>query len=211
MSETNETAQTSNNDKPLKKSHKKHILIGFLVILLIAVGTFIYEVDRLTGSATGVITHAKETITSSDKSYNFMPVKVKGTQVSFSYPAFMSVYSAAQKSAYPILASYEYSYYDIKTWLLTVTITKLNADSLSADSSYYADQLSPSEYSQSTVKINGKNYVVMTNKNALGFYEVAFSLNNGMSAEIALIGNDDLGTANLQKTFNMVLSNFSWN
>lgn len=185
--------------------------MGLLVFLVIAVGIFVYEVNNLNGTATGVITHAKQIITSNVKSYNFTPVEVRGTQVSFSYPTFMSVYSAAQKPAYPILASYEYSYYDIKTWLLNITVTKLNADSLSADSSYYADLLTPSEYSQSTVKINGKSYVVMTNKDALGFYEVAFSLNNSRSAEIALIGNDDSGTANLQKTFNMVLSSFSWN
>jgi hypothetical protein len=209
MSEPNQLDQTSKNNKPLKKSRKKRVLIAFFAILVIAVGIFVYEVNNLTGTAKGVITHSSEKITSN--SFDFTPVEVSGSLISFSYPKFMSVYTAAQKQNYPILASYEYSYYDIKTWVLAVTIIKLVSGSLSADSTYYADQLNPSVYSQTTDTVNGKSYTVMTDQDDIGFNKVAFSLNDGMSAEIGLIGEDNLGTTNLQKTFNMVLASFSWN
>lgn len=211
MAESGAENLNPNSSKLQKKSHKRHFLFVSLAVILIAVGLFVYEVHRLTGTASGTIVHSSTVVKTSLNDFNFEPVAVKGAYVSFSYPASMSVYTAAQKQSYPIVEAHLYSYYDIKTWLLSITITKLASDSLSADSAYHADQLNPSAYSPSTVVLNNKSYKVMTDKDAIGFNEIAFALNGGMSAEISLIGNDNLGVSSLQKTFNLVLATFSWN
>ena len=143
-------------------------------------------------------------------SFNFTPVPVNGTYVSFTYPQAMSVYTGAQKANYPILESYEYRYSDILTWLLVVAVIQLPDNNLNSDSSYSTRVQNPEQYQLSTVTVNQKTYKVMTDTTAPGFSELAFSLDSSQVCDISLLGNDNLGTANLQKVFDMVLGSLSW-
>lgn len=199
------------NGTVAKKRHRKRWLIIFIVLFLILIiVTIIILVNRLNSSVAGVITNPTKSQQNAGLSFDATPVNVDGTNIDFSYPQALSIDPAAQKPTYPILESYVYKYSDIETWLLAISIIHLNSDSLNANSGYYSRLQDPSEYSQSSVTLNAKTYTIMTDKNAVGFSEVAFSMHDGLSADISLLGNDALGTAELQKTFNMVLSSFSW-
>jgi flagellar basal body-associated protein FliL len=195
----------------LKKQHKKRNRILSLIVIVILIGGGVYYImSLLNGSAKGVVTNPTKAQQNAGLSFDFTPVSVENVYVSFTYPRAMSVYTAVQKQSYPTLAAYEYSYKDIRTWLMTVSVNQLLSNSLQADSSYNFRLLNPNIYQHSTVTINNKTYQVMTDTTFTGFNEVAFSLHDGMSGDISLLGNDSLGTTYLQKTFNMVLASFTW-
>ncbi len=165
---------------------------------------------KFNGSAKGVITKPTQAQQNAGLSFDFTPVAVENSHASFTYPRAMAVYTAAQKQNYPTLAAYEYSYRDARIWLLTVTVNQLMSNSLQADSSYLFRLQNPSTYQHSTVTFANKTYQVMNDTTFTGFNEVAYTLHNGMSGEISLLGNDNLGVDNLQKVFNMVLTSFTW-
>ena len=173
-------------------------------------GTVDYLMSRFNAKVSGVVTNPTTTQQNAGLTFDFTPVPVNGTYISFTYPRAMSVYTAAQKASPPILESYVYKYHDTLTWLLVVAVVQLPSDNLMSDSSYSIRVQDPAIYQPSTVTVNQKTYQVMTDTTAEGFSELAFSLHNNMDCNISLLGNDNLGTANLQKVFNMVLSSFSW-
>jgi len=181
-----------------------------LIIVVIIIGVIYHEMSNINKPSIGVVTNPTSAQQTAGLSFNFTPTTVTGTYISFAYPKVLSVDTATQKPQYPILESYVYKYKDIESWLLAVTVTDLQSDSLKADSSYYARLLNPAEYQLSTVTVHNNTFQVMTDTQAVGFSKVAFLLHNNMAVDISLTGNDDLGTTNLQKTFNIVLGNFNW-
>lgn len=204
--------QTSHKDIKLspKKWYRRRLLIYPLVIVVITLGVIYHEMGNINKPSIGVVTNPTPTQQTAGLSFNFTPTTVTGTYISFAYPKLLLVDTATQKPQYPIMESYVYKYNDTETWLLAITVTDLQSDSLKADSSYYARLLNPTEYQLSTVTVKNNTFQVMTDTQAVGFGKVAFSLHNNMSADISLIGDDDLGTTNLQKVFNIVLGSFSW-
>jgi hypothetical protein len=194
-----------------KKDHRKRWLVIFIIVILVLIiGIARFVTNSLNSSVNGVISSPTKSQQNAGLSFNATPVNVNGTNISFSYPQALAVDPAAQKPTYPILESYVYKYSDIETWLLAISIIHLESNNLTGDSGYYSRLQDPAEYSQSSVTLSGKTYIVMSDKSAVGFSEIAFTMHNGMAADISLLGNDALGTSELQKTFNMVLSSFSW-
>jgi len=193
-----------------KHGGRRKSILRLLAIVIVVIVVAYYIMSRLNGSAKGVITNPTKAQQNAGLSFDFTPVPVKNAYVSFAYPRAMSVYTAAQKQNYPTLAAYEYSYKDIRTWIMAVSVNQLMSNSLHADSSYNFRLLNPQIYQHSTVTFNNNTFQVMTDTTFIGFNKVAFSLHNGMSIDISLLGNDNLGTTNLQKVFNMVLASFTW-
>ena len=197
------------------RSSKKHFskrkfLLILLVFFIVIGGIADYIMSKFNTPVSGNVTNPSLTQQNAGLSFNFTPIQVNGTHISFTYPQAMSVYSVAQKASFPILESYVYKYSDSLTWLLAVAVTQLSADNLMTDSSYSIRVQDPAIYQPSTATINQKTYKVMTDTTAVGFSEIAFSLHDNMDCTISLLGNDNIGTANLQKVFNMVLGSFSW-
>ncbi len=193
-----------------KRRSKKRLMIALVIIVMVMIGSAFYIFNRLNGNSTGIITNPSTAQQNAGLSFNFNPVGVQGTYITFAYPAAFQVNSIQQKPINPILEAYSYKYSDIQTWILAISVTRLASNSLTADSGYHARTLNPSEYRQSTIVVGKKSYIVMTDTSAVGFNEVAYSLHNGMSADISLLGNDSLGTADLQATFSNVLASFNW-
>jgi hypothetical protein len=193
-----------------KKWYKRKLLIYPVIIALVIIGVMYYEIGIINKPSIGIVTNPTPAQQGAGLSLNFTPSPVTGTYISFAYPKLFAVDKATQKPQDPILASYVYQYNDTGSWLLAITVTDLQSDSLKADSSYYARLLNPTEYQLATVAVKNNTFQVMTDTQAAGFGKVAFSLHNNMSADISLTGYDDLGTANLQKAFNIVLGSFSW-
>jgi len=179
-------------------------------MVVVVGGVAYYVLSKMNQPVSGVVKNPSVSQQTAGLSFNFTPVVVNGTYISFTYPKAMSVYPATQPASFPILENHEYKYPDIRTWLLVVTVTQLNSNSLMADTGYNLRVNTPSIYKLSTATANHTVFQVMTDTTAEGFGKIAFSLHNSMSCDISLLGNDNLGTANLQKVFSMVLNSFSW-
>jgi hypothetical protein len=195
-----------------KSTHlsKRKKLFILLIIVVVIGGVAYYIMSKMNGSDAGSVKNPTLTQQNAGLSFDFTPVAVNNAYVSFTYPRAMTIYPETQKASYPILENYEYKYPDVLTWLLVVTVTQLNSNSLMADTGYNYRVHTPDVYQQSTITASNNAFQVMTDTTAVGFGKVAFSLHNGMSCDISLLGNDNLGTANLQKVFSMVLESLSW-
>jgi len=193
-----------------KKWYKRKLLIYPVIIVVVIIGIIYYGMGNVNKPSIGVVTNPTPAQQAAGLSFNFTPHAVTGSYISFAYPKLLSVDTTAQKPQYPILESHVYKYNDTGSWLLAIAVTDLQSDSLKADSSYYARLLNPTEYRLSTVIVKNNSFQVMTDTQAVGFSKVAFSLHNNMSADISLNVNDDSGTANPQKAFNIVLGSFIW-
>ncbi len=181
--------------------------IGLLVLLV-----FIYlRLNSLGGPAIAQLHNLKRSSRLTNAAFNFNPVRVNAKYISFSYPQSLAADNSAQKPLAPILSSYTYKYNDLKAWVLTVSVVKLSSNNLLADSSYYARYLDPKQYNLASVSFGKNTFQLMTDRYAAGFSKVAYSLNNGLAAEISLTGDDASGTANLSKAFAGVLASFRWN
>jgi hypothetical protein len=197
-------------EKKNPKTKKRFMYVSIVFVgMIISVTAFI--MSSFTGSSSGIVHNPSVAEENSGLSFDSKPVTVHGTYISFAYPAAFSVYLARQKPAPPILESYEYDHSDIKSWLLSITVTKLTSGSLNADSGYYTRSLDPSDFQKSTVLANDHTFVVMTDSSVSGFSKVAYSFNNGMSADISLEGGDSLNAASLSEVFGDVLNSFTWN
>lgn len=203
------TEGVPNFQKKKRFSTRKKLVILLITIVVIGSIAF-YIISKMSNSAKGVVKNPTLTQQNAGLSFDFTPVAVNNAYVSFTYPKAMTIYPETQKASYPILENYEYKYPDILTWLLVVTVTQLNSNTLMADTGYNFRISTSAVYHSSTVTTNNNVFQVMTDTTAVGFSEVAFSLHNGMSCDISLLGNDNLGTINLQKVFSMVLDSFSW-
>ena len=137
-------------------------------------------------------------------------VKVDGTYANFSYPSSMRTMTNAQTPTSPVLDSYNYLKTDILTWHLAIAISHLNTPSLNDDSSYVFRKNNPTEYQESTVTYGDNTFIVMTDVQAEGFSEVAFSLHGNMDATISLLGDDPNGDSGLDTTFQQVLQSWDW-
>jgi hypothetical protein len=129
--------------------------------------------------------------------------------ISFDYPASLTPDPNSATST-SIPESYLYKYSDTQTWLLAISVNKLNQPSIDSDSNYQARKNDPTRYQESTVTEGDHAFYVMKDLDASGFAEVAFILNGNTSTDISLAGYDQAGNVNLENTFNMVLSSFQW-
>jgi hypothetical protein len=134
---------------------------------------------------------------------------VVGKYINFSYPAAMIPNTNIQTSV-AVPESYLYQYKDVQTWVLAISVNKLNQPNLSQDSGYSSRKLDPSRYQESTLAVGAKTYYIFKDTSEGNFDEVAFILNGNLSADISLYGDDGAGFTNLQNTFNMVLDTLQW-
>jgi hypothetical protein len=196
--------------EPHKLLTRKRIVIVSIIAVLVVTVAFVMYVDaKLNEPSVGSVDNPSSSQQNAGLAFDFAATHVTGTTISFSYPKVFSVVSSPPPVS-PITEFYQYKYKDIETWDLSLTVTRLESDSLRADSSYYSRLLNPGEYTQSTLTENGQSFVVMSDTKAAGFSEVAYSLHNGLSVDISLTGDDNAGTSNLQKVFQNVLKSFVW-
>jgi hypothetical protein len=181
-------------------------IAAILVILGLAVTIF----DHLNGPSRGSVTALTVQQQKSAIVFNLKPVKVVSPEASFSYPAALTMLSSDMVKP-PVLAIYNYGYKYTESWRLAITVNQLNGSSLNSDGSYALDMSEPATYSLSHATYNGISYAIMTNTQASGFSKVAFTVNGSRSADISLYGDDENGTAYLQKTFLAVLRSWKWN
>jgi hypothetical protein len=143
-------------------------------------------------------------------SFNRSPVLIEGEYASFMYPQALTVLPTTAVSP-PVLAEYQYSYKDVESWRLSVTVLQLSQPSLIADNSYQFRTLDPTRYIQTTQNIDGQTYVVMSDTQAGGFSQIAYTLHGTQVAEISLYGDNVPGTHLLESIFRSVLGSWQWN
>jgi hypothetical protein len=189
------------------KVARTSLVICTILVILIAVGSFVFK--QLNTPSNGTVTSQHVQTTSAKIQFNITPVEVDGSQATFSYPAALSVI-ATQPAALPILMTYSYGYRDTESWLLAITVNQLNGTALTFDNSYEFRTTQPNIYRQSTADYGGKTYTIMTDTQDGGFSEVAYSFDGTRSADISLYGTDPSGNANLSATMAMILRTWQW-
>ncbi len=129
--------------------------------------------------------------------------------VSFKYPKFLKVVSN-YKFYPPVVDEFNYSYLDIESWDLSISIYHFGSSSLQDNNAYQFRLENPSIYVPSTEVVNEQNVVIFSDQSMGGFNKIAFLVNGTYQATISLTGDDQSGQAPLQKTFDLILSNWHW-
>ena len=129
--------------------------------------------------------------------------------VTIGYPKFLKIVPN-YKFYLPVVDEFNYSYPDIESWDLSISIYHFGSSSLQDNNAYQFRLENPNIYSPSTEVVNGQNIVIFSNQSMGGFNKIAFLINGTYQATISLIGDDQSGQAPLQKTFDLILSNWHW-
>jgi hypothetical protein len=137
------------------------------------------------------------------------PTLINGEYVSFDYPKGMRVVPKNSIGS-PVVSVYDFSYNDIESWDLAISIFLVPSGKLSDNNAYQLREMNSAEYTQSTQVINGQSIIIMTD-NTIGYYnKVAFLVHGQYQATISLSGDDQDGNTNLIKTLNMILNSWTW-
>jgi hypothetical protein len=137
-------------------------------------------------------------------------ITVKDDYISFLYPSSMKPLQQLDALSGSELSVYNYEISDIVPWHLAITVTQLHGPSLLNDSGYLLRKNDPTRYTASSTTYGANTFSMMTDTQAQGFGEVAFSLHGSESADISLTGDDPAGDANLANTLQQVLQSWQW-
>lgn len=191
---------------------KKRIFVisTFSLIVLGLIIFIFWEYLQANKSAIGKTITSQPQSSQSLNSINYSLVNINNPYASFGYPKFLSL-----DKGYPIYPptkeEYNFSYRDIVTWDLAITIDYIPQGSLKDNNSYQFRMTYPNIYQSSTLSINNQEILVFTDKNIPTYNKVAFLINGPYQATVALSGDDPSGTVPLQKTLTAVLSSWRWN
>lgn len=190
-------------------SRKRRVVGTVIFVLLLCICLTAYELLRYMDAPSQskiTLTHAT---TSDTVTFNTKPTDVQNEYFNFAYPAAMSP-ETEQPLTGSEIATYSYTYRDIESWQLTITVLNLPAPPLNNDSAYLFRAQHSEEYKPSTETVNGQSVRIMTDTEAGGFSEIAFLQHDTEVANISLLGNDSSGTAILNKTFSQILESWTW-
>ena len=187
-------------------SVRKITLYASIGLGVIAVVVGVYILHKLTGPVKAHIITAASVSNPPPAAL----VSVNGTYASFSYPGSLTPAQNAQGATGNELAVYSYTKPDVQTWHLNITINNLQQPTLTADSNYLLRINDPTRYQSNTETISGNTFAIMTDTQVGGFSEVAFTLHNGVSADISLTGDDSSGGTTLATVFQEVLNTWDW-
>jgi hypothetical protein len=182
-------------------------LVSLIVIgLLIAV---IKGMSYLTGPVHATDIPASATPISSAPSFDMQPIPISNPYASFTYPAALKP-MPTQSPHGSALVTYTYGYRDIESWELNITVNRLAEPILTDDGGYDFRKVNPNRYEESTTTIGQNSFKIMSDTTAGGFSKVAFNLHGSLSADISLYGDDPNGQADLNATFQQILSSWQW-
>lgn len=191
----------------MKDKRRRRLIITLAVIAaVILVVAFFYS--RLNAPHEGVVVVG--TPKSHTSSIDMTPKQATGNYVMFNYPAGLNVVKN-NPLVDPVVEQFNYMHRDIESWNLAIAVMKNPGGSVSTNNTYQVRKINPDKYKESSETINGKTYVIMTETDQGGFSKVAIMQHGSMGATVSLYGDDPSGTADLQKTFDMVLGSWQWN
>lgn len=193
-----------------KKSGKKRIIVLSVVLLVIlgGVGGAMYAWHQLNRPDVASLTTGRVTNSANNYDIDLTPVPQTGQYVSFEYPKGMTPRAAETDAAQ--LEAYTYVAKDVQSWLLAISVSNLPAGNIADSSDYMLRKNNPSTYAQSEETLGGQTFIIMTDRTAGGFSEVAFVQHGSLLASISLTGDHATGLQPLQTTFDMVLSSWKW-
>jgi hypothetical protein len=187
---------------------KKISIIGGAVLLVLVVLMLVF-VKFIHSPSTGkIIESAPIQQSNLAPAFNLKSIKLSGTYISLSYPTSLVPVRSTTKIG---IEDYEFKYTSApKTWILAVTVNKLNAITNLEDSAFMLRKQNPNQYQLATETIGNNKFYVFIDKKADGFSKMAIVFNGDKSADISLTGNDFNGFYNLQDSFDLVINSFNW-
>jgi hypothetical protein len=192
-----------------QRGRGRKVILVSLVPLTFVIVLILFFISYINRPAQGTLLASPRLTSTKSNNFNLTPVSVSGRNISFSYPASLVFVSDLSNSS-SVLESYTYKYHDIESWLLAISVNRLPQANLSYDSNYSIRKQSPLHYAETTTTVGTKTFYVFQDLTATGFAKVAFILNGNVSADISLLGDDQLGVNNLVDTFNVVINTFNW-
>lgn len=185
---------------------KKTLTLTFSVIALLLIIWLSIFIKHLTSPST-----AKNIIVESTPStINLSPIEVTSSYVNFSYPQQLSPLPQVPLAGSE-LANFNFTYKDVETWRLAITVSHVDQSTLNDDSSYSFRVDNPQTYQENTEKVGSNTFYIMTDTQVGGFSKVAFILHGYETADISLYGDDPQGVGGLNSTFQQVLKSWTWN
>jgi len=187
--------------------NKKRIII-FLGVLSVLAISFMILLNYVDKPSVGSITNSKITNIVAP-ALNMTPTLFSSQYASFDYPAILKK-DHKNPSVNPVVDDYLFSYNDIESWNLAISIYLIPAGELVDNNSYQVREIHTDQYQQSTQLINDHNVIIMTDKTITYYNKVAFLVRGSYQATISLSGDDQGGEGNLVKTLNMILGSWTW-
>jgi hypothetical protein len=187
---------------------KHQLLVGGVGTVIVSAGLVAAMFfHQLNAPATGVIDSS--TTVTPVKSFDLTPRLMTGKQATFQYPASLQV-KPANPSSEPELEQFNFAYKDTQSWILSISVSRLNSGRLADISSLQFRRTRPDIYKESTLTLGSRDITLMTDVTAPGFAKVGYLFRGTRSASVSLVGDSILGTDNLDKSFRLILATWSW-
>ena len=194
----------------MPKLPHKPLIVKLGLILVLITGLIIGGKQVLSlfdGPSAGSVSAGKtKTVTGSV--FDMTLVTIHGKYISFNYPAGIT-HSTSPKLIAPDVENFSFIKHDIETWNLEIAVTSA-PNGLTSFASYSYRSLHPDIYQLSQRSVGKQMAIIMTDKTAPGFSEVAYLVQGSLIGTISLYGDGSQGTKNLQSTFGMVLNSWQW-
>ena len=160
-------------------------IVGAIVILLVGL--------KIVSSAFNAPVHGTISTTATKSTptvqatINLRPKTATGTYAHFNYPSGLTK-DKSNAITPPVVAIYDFSYRDIESWDLAISIAIIPSGQLSDNNAYQFRKINPSTYQASQLVLNHTAIPVMTDKTVSGFSKVAFLIQGQYQATHFLTG-----------------------
>lgn len=186
---------------------RRGLLFLIVILVIVLVRFLVYEINK---PVTAKVTEKLGPEDTASFNIDLTPVKCSGTYISFDSPKGLPLTSRALISPISV-EDFTFHVRDVYSWTMVVDVIKTPSGQLDQSSSYTTRLNNSSVYSQNFETINDERVAVMTDTTFNeGFSKVAYLTHGDLIGIVSLIGNDTSGTEPLTKTFNMVLSSWTW-
>jgi len=187
--------------------NKKRLII-YLFVVLVLIGIFELVSIYISKPGQGTIVQTK-TSPYEVPAVKLVPTLFTSPYVSFSYPSILKK-DLANKPINPVVDEYLFSYIDIESWNLAITIYSIPGGAFSDNNAYQVRKAYPTKYLESTQVVNGQNVFMFSDQTISSYNKVAFLLHGSYQATISLSGDDPSGQVILASTLTMILSTWAW-
>jgi hypothetical protein len=181
-------------------------IVLLVIVVVIAVADFILA--HLNQPVQGTVSTGQAT-SNLGFSIDPAPQTQTGPYASFEYPKGLALQKSASLAA-PTLQQFNFVGRDVKSWVLSTSVASLPGGDLANNSSYMLRKNNSGTYQESTLQVNGQAVTVFSDTTAGGFSKVAFMTHGNLLGTVSLAGDDENGTAPLERAFSLTLTSWRW-
>lgn len=181
-------------------------VVLLVIIVIVGAGDFILAHLNQPGQAT--VTEGQAT-SNLGFTINPAPETQTGPYASFEYPKGLKLQKSAPLAA-PIVQQFNFIGRDVKSWILSTSVATLPGRGLANNSSYALRKNNSGTYQEGTLQVNGQAVTVFSDTTAGGYSKVAFMTHGNLLGTVSLVGDDENGTAPLERAFTMTLTSWRW-